>query len=87
MSKWGKVGVALAVALTALTGCSAQGSTGTYSESGEVVDPAPDNNVYVQDSMLKENTYTLRDGRTVTCLALLGPRQGGLSCDWDNAGQ
>ena len=79
------IGAALGVVL-ALTGRSASSTATTEAfNQGEVVDTDPNNNVYVQDGMLKENRYELSDGRTVTCLALLGPRQGGLSCDWTNA--
>lgn len=86
MSKILKVGAVLGAALIALTGCSASATDNvTQSSQGEVVEKSPDNKVYVQDSLLKENVYTLSDGRTVTCLALLGPYQGGLTCDWDNA--
>lgn len=86
MSKLIKVGAVIGAALITLTGCASTADIEAISNQGEVVEEAPDNNVYVQDRMLKENTYTLSDGRTVTCLALLGPRQGGLTCDWDNAG-
>lgn len=71
MKKLAAIGVAVGL-IVGLAGCTQATPTG----GGEVTQ----NSKYIY-----ENRVTLADGTQVTCLALVGNRQGGLSCDWANA--
>lgn len=62
-------GATIALALTLLVGCSADGSEQSTSTD-----------------MLRQESITLDDGRTVQCVVYATINAGGLSCDWASAG-
>ena len=41
----------------------------------------------VRDTHLVEYHPTLKDGRSITCLAVENGNRGGLSCDWASEGE
>lgn len=68
-----------AAAVLLLAGCG-HGSGGAVGSEGTstVKDEAPDY------TFLEEDSITLEDGRTLTCITT-SRSSGGVSCDWDNA--
>lgn len=81
------------LSVLALTGCSAVeaefGSGGeTEPEQSEAPEQSGGGNFTdrkTNDVWVKESRVQLSDGRVVTCLKYDEFKQGGLSCDWDNA--
>ena len=62
----------------------AVGAIAGLSACGEPIDPPKTTQRNMNDST-KYAKITLPDGRAVDCLFYTDYKQGGLSCDWDNA--
>lgn len=77
--------VAVAGALT-LGGCGGQEPETTPTPTAGIATiPPRDGDDAGFGQFLRETQLTLKDGRTVTCVAYEAYQQGGLSCDWQGA--
>lgn len=72
-TKFGALIVTAALAAAALTACEAEWET--------------PNSKVGWSGTLSEETFTLKDGRTITCITLADKNVGGggLDCDWNGA--
>lgn len=75
--KLGRLVMGMLIAAAAAPGLTQCGSSAETSERQQIEDAWGDS------SDLVPVTVKLDSGRSVECVALLGGRQGGLSCNWE----